>query len=177
MHVMHSAHRARLHPFLGKAGVLGSGGLHTHLRGNALLPGGFRKQPGFVKSTGEWLSTVNMLAEVHCCHGDDSVGMVRSADDNAIDLFVLVEHLAVVTICLGTGVAREGSGCEGMVHVAKGDNVLTLTFAKIASAHRAHAYACKIQFVAGRRSSLAAKDVGRNNRKCGCNCGGSGPTT
>ena len=69
--------------------------LRDDLRILLRLPG---QVTGFLDRPAERLLDVDVLAQVHCCRRDRRVHVVRCRDDHRVDVFLLLEHLAIVAV-------------------------------------------------------------------------------
>src|ERR1700726_1230864 len=77
--------------------------LIAHLRGDFRFFGATRETARFVNGPSKWLLHVNMLAEGHGSQRDGRVHVIGSGDDDGLDVFLLLEHLAIVFVALGFG--------------------------------------------------------------------------
>ena len=77
----------------------------------------------FLHAIAERLFTVDMFAAVHAPVGDESVGVIRGAADNRLNV-LLVEALPPVHILLGAGEFLRSKSQVLLVHVAQGNDIL-----------------------------------------------------
>ena len=101
MHFGDVADRARLHPLHRLAAVVPRVALVAHLRDDLRrLPRLARQRARFVDRPGQRLLHVDVLAEIERGHRDRRVHVIRRRDDDRVDVFLLLEHLAVVGVAL-----------------------------------------------------------------------------
>ena len=74
--------------------------LVAHLGGDLGLGRLLRQGAGLVHRPAQRLLHVDVLAERHRRHGDRRVGVVGRRDDDAVDVLLLRQHLAVVLVAL-----------------------------------------------------------------------------
>ncbi len=87
--------------FDGGAGFVEGVALVAHLRGDFGFFGAAGEVAGFFDTPGERLLHVDVLAEIHGGGGDGGVHVVGSGDDDGVDVFLVLEHVAVIFVALG----------------------------------------------------------------------------
>ncbi len=75
--------------------------LIAHLRGEFGFLGAAGEMAGFFDTPGERLLHVDVLAEIHGGRGDGRVHVVGRGDDDGVDVFLVLEHVAVIFVALG----------------------------------------------------------------------------
>jgi hypothetical protein len=107
----------------------------------------------------EWFLAIDMFAGLHGGHGNQGVRVVWRGDKHRLDVFLLVEHLAIVRVKLRVGVFLERVGRVIVIHVTECHNVLRLKRLQVRSAHPAHANAGDVNFLARRSLACSAQHV------------------
>ena len=92
--------------------------------------------------------------------------MVGRGDHHRIDVRLFVQHYPPVTVAFGVGEFPKGAGCQAVVHIAQGNDVVFADALGVGKAFAADADAGDVEFFAGRGLSIA-QDVSRNQRKGG----------
>jgi hypothetical protein len=87
------------------------------------------------------------------------VVVVRCGDDNGVDVFLGLEHLAEIGVQFRLGKIFSVSRQRLLVHIAERDNILTRDAANIARAHSADSDRGDVEFLAWRRLARAAQDM------------------
>ena len=100
VHFVHRPDQSGLDPFIDQPRVVAGVALVSHLRDDAAAPGEFLEPARFVDGMRERLLHVDMLLEFHCRLGDDRVGVVRCCHDQGLDVLLLVQHLAEISVAL-----------------------------------------------------------------------------
>ena len=91
--------------------------LDAHLRHQPQLLRRLGQQAGFIYIVRERFLAIDMFAGLHGGHGNQCVRVIRRGDKHRLNVFLLVEHLAVVRVKLRVGVflermsARRGLTC------------------------------------------------------------------
>jgi len=75
--------------------------LIAHLRAYFGFFGATRELAGFVNGPGERLLDIDGFAEIHARQRDGRVHVVGRRDHDTVDVFLLLEHLAIVGVTLG----------------------------------------------------------------------------
>ncbi len=60
-----------------------------------------RQLPGFIDGPSEWLLHVNVFTESHSRERDRRVHVVGGGDEYGVDVFLVIEHVAIILIALG----------------------------------------------------------------------------
>src|SRR5262249_60084723 len=92
--------------------ILASVDLRAHLGLDVLAGGRFHHYPDFMDRVSQWLLAVDVLAGAHGCHANDCLGVVRSADDDGINI-TPVQQPAVVLDKGGLGETPAGGRPPG----------------------------------------------------------------
>src|ERR1700757_4871258 len=77
--------------------------LIAHLRDYLRLFGATREPSSLINGPRERLLYIHRFAKIHAGQGDWRVHVVRSGDDDTIDVLLLLQHLAIVGITLRLG--------------------------------------------------------------------------
>ncbi len=101
MNLTHLADCAGPHIFDGRSRLVKRVALVAHLGDDFCLFCLLRELARLVDRGGEWLLDVNVFAEIHRRERDRRVHMVWCCDDDAVDVLLAIEHLAIVLIALG----------------------------------------------------------------------------
>jgi len=134
--------------------------LVAHLCGDFGVARGFGDHTSFVDVVCEGFFAVDVFAELDRGHGDDGVLVVGCGDDDGVDVFLFVEHLAVVAVALGVGVGVVDACGVGVVDVAEGDDVFAGALADIACASAADADAGDVEFFVGGYGAACGGEFG-----------------
>ncbi len=92
--------RAGLDVFDREASVVERMALIAHLRGDFGFLGALRQLPSFIDGPGERLLHVDVFTESHGGESDRRMHMVRSGDEDSVDILLVLEHVAIVLIAL-----------------------------------------------------------------------------
>ena len=117
----HRPDRAVPNPFAEQAGGFGGLVADGNLRGNARFASDFSDAARFIDGVRQRLLAKNMFALLHCGSGDGGMKMVRSANNDGVDVLLLIEKFAEVRVC-GTAVILAGALLRGIIGV---DDFLT----------------------------------------------------
>ncbi len=146
--------------------------LIAHLRNDFIFPGSFGERAGFEHGMGDRLLNVNMLTRPHAFHGDISVGVVWRSNDDRIDVFLLLQHLAEVGKERGFGLCLDRADAALQIQVAEGDDVFVGRVAHIASTDAAEADGGDVQFlVRGDRPSGRIQPRAGDGKSCRSHAG------
>ena len=140
--------------------------LVAHLSGDLVLVGGGREGAGFGDVVGERFLAINMFAGLHGGHGNHRMRMIRRCDNDRVDVFLFVQHLAVIRPDPGVGIFLERVGGIIMVHIAQCDDVLRPQVFQVAAPHAAHADARNVQLLAGSSPFGAQHMAGQDVESC-----------
>ena len=157
-------------PFAERANRIERVALVAQLRHDLVLLGRLHQGADLADGVGQGLLAVDVLAPLDGRHRRHGVGVVGRADDHRVDLLVhLVEHLAEVLVHLGVRELRNRRALAMLrpqIDVAEGHDVGALgDLVDVVTASPAGADRGDVQFLAGRRLSLAPQHVPRHNRK------------
>src|SRR5690348_3475479 len=94
-------------PFADKTESLTTVALNSHLCGDFGFPCGFGELAGLVNIVAQRLLAIDVFAGLNSRHGDDSVGVVRSGDEHGINVLLLFQQLAVISVQRRTGVSLD----------------------------------------------------------------------
>ena len=123
---------------------------------------------------GQRLLAVDVLAALDRRHRDDGVHVVGRADDDRVDVLLLVEHLAevLVPLRLGNFVEDLGGGVQSTSHSA---TMFSVSHGRVVRPHAADADAGDVQLVArgGLVGALPAQHVPRDDRESRRESGGA----
>src|SRR5690554_632765 len=187
---VNGAKNAGADPLDGTPAIVGGVSLVAHLRDDARSGSGFLKDTRLAYGPRERFLDVDVLSEVHCVVCGHGVEVVRSGDDDGVDVVLLVEHTPEVAVAFSLGVGfgeldalRPGfSGAfslaavdrvvdAGEVDVGERDDVLAHECLGIGSAHVARAYHRDVEGVAWCAEARTAEDVARHDHDAGCRRG------
>ncbi len=87
--------------FDGGAGFVERVPLVAHLRGDLGFLGAAGDVARLFDTPGERLLHIDVLAEIHGGRGDGRVHVVGRGDDDGVDVFLVLEHVAVIFVALG----------------------------------------------------------------------------
>ena len=125
MHGVDLPDGARPDPFAQAADSITGVPLIAELRDHLVFVGGRHKLADFMDRVGQRFFAIDMLAAPHGRHGDDGMGVIRRADDHAVNLLAqLVEHHAIVREAFGVRIFGEFLGGVVFIHVAQRDDVV-----------------------------------------------------
>ena len=94
----HFTDRAAVNQLVAGAGVVGRVTLVAHLRDDLAILRFLGQDARFLDRPAERLLHVDVLAEIHRQRRDRRVHVIRRSDDDRVDVLLLLEHLAVVTV-------------------------------------------------------------------------------
>ena len=123
MDFAHRADCAISDPFVDLAIAFEGHALVAHLRGDFRFARGFGDCAGFVNGAGERLFAIDMLAHANGGHRNDGVIVIGRADNDGIDAFFLVEHLAEIFVAFGFRISFESFGGVIPIHIAERDDI------------------------------------------------------
>ena len=104
----HLTDNASLDPFADDAGALLGVSLIAHLGDDAVFAGRLGNLTSLADGPGEGFFNIDVLAQLHGPHGDGEVHVVRSGNNDGIDLvFHFIEHFPVVLIAWNIGLEVE----------------------------------------------------------------------
>ena len=98
VHVANRTNRARSHPLLHQAQAFFRVALVAHLRHDLVFPCRLGQRPRLADGARQRLLHVDVLPELHRRHRDDGVIVIGRGDDDRVDVFLLLEHLAEVLV-------------------------------------------------------------------------------
>jgi len=98
--------------------------LVAHLRGDAMLDGQHLQLARLPDIVRQGFLAIDMLAQAQGRGAGHGVLMVRGADDDGVDVALLVEHDAEILILGRVGEAPVGSGRPALIDIAQGNDVL-----------------------------------------------------
>jgi hypothetical protein len=107
--------------------------LVAHLGDHLVLAGGLGEAARLEDGMGDRLLDVHVLAGPHAVHRDVRMGVVGRRHDDAVDLRMRLEHLAVVGVGLRLGEELDGVGATAEIQIAQGDDVLLGALADVAA--------------------------------------------
>src|ERR1039458_1907179 len=139
--------------------------LLPHLPGPFRLAGGLCQVPRFPHRMGKRLLAIDMLAALDGLHRRKGVVVIRSSDDDSVDLLHLVEHLAVVGELLSLGILLEYVAGMVPVHIAQGDNILALQLAEIMGALSSDSDTGQVELLVRRGRSAQTEHRARNHHE------------
>ena len=118
MHFPHRADGFRAQQFDDSPIIVAGVNLRTHLRDELFAPGQFGDGAALGYCACQWLFAINVQSMVQPGGGCDGVGMIRSADDERIELFA-PDHSSEIYIPAGTRKSASFVGEEVTVHVTQ----------------------------------------------------------
>ena len=195
MHISDRPDDSRLDPLVDETGSVAGVALVSHLSHDLRI--GERQisqRPRFVHRVGQRLLHVDVLAALHRSFGHDGVQMIRSCDDDTIDVLLLVQHLAEIGVARGlVEFLFEGDAFgpvallivlellgdlalrKSEIDVREGDEILRLgQLQSVLGSHATNADYREVHGVAGRLVSDAAKHVSRNDHNSNSDLSGIG---
>ena len=136
--------------FYSAAGAFHGVALLAHLGDNAGFFSFLLHPVHLVDRVGKGFFAVNMESVLHSGDGGNSVGMIRGADDDGVEVFgLLVEHGSKVAVAGGVRVFAIGIGCAGVVDVSESDDVFGGESREVGESAAAWADESKVKFVFG----------------------------
>ena len=163
IHLAHLADGAVPDPFTNRPQVIRRVALDAHLRHQPQLLRRLGQQAGFIYIVRERFLAIDMFAGLHGGHGNQCVRVIRRGDKHRLNVFLLVEHLAVVRVKLRVGVFLERMSRVIVVHITECHDVLRLEGLQIRSAHPTDADAGDVDFLARRGLTCATQHVPGEN--------------
>src|SRR5207249_486277 len=123
-----------------------------------------------VDGVGQWLFEVDVLARLEGPQGREGVHVVRRADDDGLDVF-LVEEAAKVLVEAGPRVGLPGRAGAVDVHVAQGDDVLAADAGQVLGAAAGGADDAEVEAVVGGGTLFQAGQRTGQGERGGCGGG------
>ena len=147
------------------ARAFGSLALVAHLRGDFFLARGLGELAGFPDGMSERLFAIDMLAKLDGVHGGEGVMMIRSGDDDRVDVLLFIEHLAIIFILFRFRKFFEGAGAVRPIDIAKCDDVFAAHSIDIAGALAGDADGGDVQAFIGGLRAVQTEHIGRDDHE------------